>query len=136
MRKTIVIAALGLGACATPSMESALAPLAGQPVQVAIEQLGAPSSTQSLGADTVYEWHQARMKPGAPNGTFLGAASPPSADAPTSGLFSGTPVRSTCAVRVVADVDGRIKDARFSEQSGGCRESARKLSQFAFADPQ
>ena len=136
MRKTVVIAALSLGACATtPAMESALAPLAGQPVQVAIERLGTPSSSRTLAADTVYEWHRAKMVRGTPNGTFLGAASPPSEDAPTSGLFPGPPVPYTCDVRIVTDADGRIKVAQFSEQSGGCRESARKLSQLALADP-
>jgi hypothetical protein len=134
MRKAFVIAALSLGACATPSMESALAPLAGQPVQVAIERLGTPSSALPSGADTVYEWHQARMVRGAPSGTFNGAAAPPSPDAPTSGLFPGPPVPYTCDVRIVADPDGNIKDAQFSEQSRGCSGTAEKLSRLALAE--
>lgn len=136
MRKILVIVTLGVGACAThPSMESALAPLAGQPVQVAIERLGTPSSSRSLGADIVHEWHRSKMVHGTPNGTFNGAPSPPSEDAPTSGLFAGPLVPYTCDVRIVTDADGRIKDARFSEQSGGCRVSTRKLRQLALAGP-
>ena len=136
MRKTLVIAVFSLGACTTtPAMESALAPLAGQPVEVAIEHLGTPASATAYGAGTIYEWHAAKTVHGTPSSRFLGSASAPSEDAPTPGLFPGPPVPYTCDVRILAGADGRIKDAQFSEQSGGCRESARKLSQLALADP-
>ena len=136
MRMTLIFAALGLSACATaPTMETALAPLTGQPVQLVFDQLGSPSSSTPAGADTVYLWQTAKMvHGGAPRGT-LGAAAPPSPDAPSSGTFAGPPVPYTCDLMIVADGEGRIKDSRFGEQTGGCRASARKLSQLALADP-
>jgi hypothetical protein len=135
MQKALVVAALSLGACTTtPSMESALAPLAGQPVAVVFDQLGTPSSSTPYGAGTVYEWHHAKTVHGTPSSRFLGSASAPSEDAPTPGLFPGPPVPYTCDVRILAGADGRIKDAQFSEQTGGCRDPAKKLNRLVLAD--
>jgi hypothetical protein len=54
-------------------------------------------------------------------------------DAPSGGQFAGPPVPYTCDVRILADSQGRIKDSQFGEETGGCRESARKLSQLAYS---
>lgn len=131
MRLTLIIAALGLGACtATPAMNTALAPLSGQPVQLAFERLGPPSSATPAGADTVYEWHKAGTVRGIPmRATTTGAPAQP---APA---YAGPPVAYTCDVRIVADGQGRIRHAQFAEQTGGCRESARALSQLAYSEP-
>jgi len=136
MRLTVIIAALGLSGCATaPAMDTALAPLTGQPVQLVFDQLGPPSSATPAGTDTIYQWYSTKTVHGTPSSRFLGAASAPSGDAPTPGLFPGPPVPYTCDVRILADRDGRIKDTQFGEETGGCRESARKLNRLALADP-
>jgi hypothetical protein len=136
MRKSLIIAALGLGACTTtPAMESALAPLAGQPVQLVFEQLGPPASSTQVGADTVYVWNSAKMVRGVSTQANLIPPAPSSDGVPANGTFSGAPVPYTCDLRIVADADGRIEDWQFGEQTGGCRDSARKLRQLALADP-
>lgn len=131
MRLTVILAALALGACTTtPAMESALAPLAGRPVQLVFGQLGLPSSSAPVGQDTVYEWHRAKLVHGAVSrATAVGAGSQLS-----FGGSSGA-VPYTCHVRILADGEGRIKDWQFGEQTGGCRESARSLSQLANLEP-
>jgi hypothetical protein len=135
MRLTSIVAALGLSACAsTPTMESALAPLTGQPVQLVVEQLGPPSSYAPAGADTVYEWRRAKTVSGAiaRGGTM---ATAPSDGAPAYGASgSVVAVPYTCDVWILADAEGLIKDSQFGEQTGGCRESARKLRQLALAE--
>ena len=138
MRLTVIVAALGLSACATtPSIESALAPLAGQPVQLVYNQLGEPTSVTQAGADTVYVWHRTSIVPGASlQSTTLGAPVAPSPDASGSGIYSGAAVPVECNVQVVADAAGRIKATDYIGGRGGCREPARKLSQLALADPQ
>ena len=136
MRLTVIIAALCLGACATtPAMDTALAPLTGQPVQLVLDQLGPPSSSTPAGTDTIYQWYSTKMVHGTPSSRFNGSASAPSEDAPTPGQFAGPPVPYTCDVRILADSEGRIKDSQFGEESGGCRESARKLRQLAYSEP-
>lgn len=135
MRKTLAIAALGLSACATtPAMENALAPLTGQSIETVVAQLGPPSSSGTVGADTVYDWHQGKSVSGAPaRGNLIGPVTA-GENTMTSGLYAGPPVPYTCDVRIVTDADGRIKDARFSEHTGGCRETARMLRQLALSD--
>ena len=79
MRLTVIITALGLGACTTtPAMQTALAPLTGQPVERVVAQLGPPTSATPIGADTVYQWHRARTVHGAPmRATTTGAPALP-----------------------------------------------------------
>ena len=132
MRTTmIVVATLGLAACAsTPPMESALAPLAGQPVQLVLDQIGPPTSQTLAGADSVYEWRRSKTVTGT---TFRAGYIPPGE---SSGSFAAmTALPYSCYLRIVADSQGRIKDAQFSEETGGCGESARNLRQLALADP-
>jgi hypothetical protein len=131
MRLTVIIAALGLGACTTtPAMQAALAPLTGQPVERVVAQLGPPTSATPAGADTVYLWHRAKTVHGGPmRATTTGAPAEPTP------AYAGPPVPYTCDVRIVADSDGRIKESQFDEQTGGCRESARSLNQLAWAEP-
>ena len=134
MRMTLILAALGLGACTTaPAMESALAPLTGQPVQLVFDQLGPPSTSTPAGADTVYDWHRARPVSGTPASGSLVAPVAEGENTMTSGFYPGPPVAYSCDVRIVADGYGRIKDWQFGEQTGGCRESARSLRQVADA---
>ncbi len=135
MRKTLIIAVLGLSACTTtPAMESALAPLAGKPVQLVFDRLGPPSATTQNGADTVYMWNQTSMVPGASlRSPGLGLAVPPAEGAYSSGVYSGAAVPVECNVQVVADAEGRIKDWDYIGGKGGCREPARKLSQLAYS---
>ena len=138
MRLTLIISALGLGACTTtPAMETALAPLTGQPVQRVFEQLGPPSSYTPVGADIAYEWRSAKTVRGAAlRGNTMGAPMAGSDGAPAyAASGSGVAVPYTCDVRIVADAQGRIKDSQFGEQTGGCRESARKLRQLAYSEP-
>src|SRR6187455_1258360 len=76
MRLTVIIAALCLGACATtPAMDTALAPLTGQPVQLVLDQLGPPSSSTPAGTDTIYQWYSTKMVHGTPSSRFNGSAS-------------------------------------------------------------
>src|SRR5688500_8248595 len=103
MRLTLIVAALGLSACATtPAMDSTLANLTGQPVQRVFEQLGPPSSSTAAGADTVHRWYSTKMVPAGVQRGYLAPAAPPSPDAPTSGTFPPPPVPYTCDVMIVA----------------------------------
>lgn len=126
MRLIAIAAALGLGACTTTSeLNTALTRLTGEPVQRVFEQLGPPTSSTRAGQDTIYRWHRATTVHGIPlRGTFFGAPA-----------YAGPPVPYTCDIRIVADSQGRIKEWRFDEQSGGCRESARSLTQLAYSEP-
>ena len=134
MRLFAVVAALGLSACAaSPSIQSALTPLTGQPVQIVFDQLGPPTSSTPDGADVVHVWHSTTTVRAVPRG-YNGAPSPPSPDAPTSGTFPGPMVLLTCDVVIVANAEGMIRGSQFGEESGSCRESARKLSQLALVD--
>ena len=134
MRLTVVIAALALGACTTtPAMETALAPLNGQPVQLVFDRLGPPAGYTQMGTDTVYMWNLSSMVPGASLANGIPAGSPPSPDAPTSGTYSGAAVAVECNVQIVADAQGRIKDSDYIGGKGGCREPARKLRQLAYS---
>ncbi|MBO9516537.1 MAG: hypothetical protein J7493_00570 [Porphyrobacter sp.] len=131
MRLTVTLALLSLGACTTnPAMETALAPLSGQPVQLVVAQLGPPTSSMPAGSDTVYEWRSAKFVYSASTRANLGPASEGGAPA-----YGGMAAPYTCDIKVLADAQGRIKDTQFGEQTGGCRESAKKLSQLAYADP-
>jgi hypothetical protein len=136
MRTTVIIvAALGLSACSTtPPMQSALAPLAGQPVQLVFDRLGPPSSATPAGTDTVYRWYSSKPVHGAASRGTLMASAPGSQNGESSGLYPGPAVPYTCDVSIVADSEGRIKDSQFGEQTGGCRETAGKLRQLALAD--
>ena len=138
MRLTVIIAALGLSACAgPPPIESALAPLTGRPVQLVVNQLGEPTSVTQAGAETVYIWHRTSMVPGASfRSTTNGAPAPPSPDAPTSGMYSGAAVPVDCNVQVITDGQGRITSSDYIGGKGGCREPARKLRQLALVDSQ
>jgi len=132
MRTTVIViaSALALGACSTtPPMQSALAPLAGQPVQLVINQLGEPTSQTPAGADTLYRWHQAKFVRGVPSANSLPASAEGSGAA-----AAGVAVPYSCDVMVLADSDGRIKDSQFGEETGGCRETAGKLRQLALAN--
>jgi hypothetical protein len=137
MRLTVIVAALGLTACTTtPAIESALAPLAGQPVQFVVDRLGPPSSYTQAGADTVYMWNESSMVSGASlRSPGLGLAVPPAEGGYSSGVYSGVPVPVPCNVQIVADAEGRIKEWQYIGGTGGCREPARKLRQLALADP-
>lgn len=130
MRLTVTIAALTLGACTTtPAMKTALAPLAGQPVQIAFERLGPPSASAQAGTGTVYQWHRAGTARGAPlRATTTGAPAEPTP------AYAGPPVPCTCDIRIIADARGRITQAQFGERTGGCRETARSLGQLAYAE--
>ena len=129
MRLTVIIAALSLGACTTaPAMQTALAPLTGQPVERVIAQLGPPTATTPAGSDTIYQWHRASTVHGGPmRATTTGAPAEPGV------AYAGPPVPYTCDLRIVADSEGRIRHSQFGEQTGGCRESARSLRQLAYA---
>jgi hypothetical protein len=134
MRLTVIIAAMGLSACATtPAMEGALAPLTGQPVQLVFDRLGSPTSVTPSGADTVYVWQRTSMVPGASMRTgSIGG------DTPTNGYggtYSGVPVPVECNIQIVADAEGRIKDSDYIGARGGCREPAKKLRQLAYSEP-
>jgi hypothetical protein len=132
MRLTVIFAALGLTACTTtPAMESALAPLAGQPVQLVFDRLGPPSATTPVGADTVYVWQQSSMVRGASLRT--GSIGGDTAANGYGGTYSGQAVPVECNVQIVADAEGRIKDSDYIGGRGGCREPARKLSQLAYS---
>ncbi len=131
MRHTVIIAALVLGACtANPRMETALAPLNGQPVELVLAQLGPPTSVTPNAAGTVYEWRSGRVVHSASTRANLRAPSEGGAPA-----YGGMAAPYGCEVRILVDAQGRIADSRFGEQTGGCRESARKLGQLAYAGP-
>ena len=130
MRVFVILAALGLSACATsPGMETALAPLDGQPVQLVFEQLGPPSSATPYGAGTLYHWRSGRFVYSASTRANLRAPSEGGAPA-----YGGMAAPYTCDLRVLADASGTITDSNFDEQTGGCRESAGKLRHLALAD--
>jgi len=135
MRKTLIIAALGLGACATPpAMDAALAPLTGQPVQLVIEQLGPPVRTTQAGTDTVYEWSKTKVVAGASSRANLIPPAPSADGSSANGTFSGMAVPYACDVMIIADAEGRIQKSYFGEETGGCRETAGKLRRLALAD--
>ena len=138
MRLTVIVAALGLSACATtPAIETALAPLNGQPVQLVFDRLGPPAGYTQVGSDKVYMWNLTSMVPGASfRATTLGAPAAPAEGAASSGTFSGAAVPVECNVQIVADAQGRITDWDYIGGKGGCREPAKKLSQLALADSQ
>jgi hypothetical protein len=137
MRKTLIVAALGLGACTTtPAIEGALAPLTGKPVQLVIDRLGPPARHTQVGPDTVYMWNLTSMVPGAsfrPQG--LGLAAPPAEGAYQSGAYGGAAVPVECNLQIVADAADMIKGWDYIGGKGGCREPATKLRQIAYADP-
>lgn len=135
MRLTVILVALSLGACTTTSgMESALAPLTGQPVQLVFDQFGPPTSATPSGAETVYVWSQTSMVPGASLRTgSIGGDTPNNG---YGGTYSGVAVPVECNVQIVADAEGRITGSDYIGGKGGCREPARKLRQVAFAEAQ
>ena len=130
MRKTLIIAALGLGACTTtPAMQTALAPLDGQPVQLVFEQLGPPSSAAPYGTGTIYHWRSGKFVHSASTRANLRAPSEGGAPA-----YGGMAAPYTCDLRVLADASGTIMNWDFEEQTGGCTEPAGKLRQLALAE--
>ena len=136
MRKSLIFATAILGACTTtPAMDSALAPLVGQPVQLVFDRLGPPAGHTLAGTDTVYIWNQTSMVPGANlrSNVPMGAPIPPAGET-TSGVYSGVAVPVECNVQIVADAQGTIKEWQYIGGKGGCREPARKLRQVALAD--
>lgn len=131
MRLTVIFTALGLGACTTtPAMDSALAPLDGQPVQLVLERLGPPSSLTPTGAGAVYEWRSGKYVYGA--GTRANLRAPSEGGAPA---YGGMATPYGCDIRILVDAQGTIRDAQFGEQAGGCREPASKLREVALAEP-
>jgi hypothetical protein len=93
-------------------MESVLAPLNGQPVQLVINRLGPPSSYTQEGSDTVYMWNQTSMVPAASlRSPVVGIGRAPAENGYTSALYSGVAVPVECNVQIVADAQGRIKES-------------------------
>lgn len=134
MRLTVIVAALGLSACTTtPAMESALAPLVGQPVELVFNRLGPPSSSTQAGADTVYMWNRTSMVPGA--SLRSGSIGGDTATDGYGGTYSGVAVPVECNIQIVANGEGRITGWDFIGGTGGCREPANKLRQVAYAEP-
>jgi hypothetical protein len=133
LRKIALIGvSLVLTACATPEqklsahLDSNLDAMAGQPVEVAIDRLGEPSSSAQIGRDTIYSWHQAFASE--VTTAAVGVGSAPGVYAPLS-YASGrtTVVKNYCLLQAVVGSDGLIRYWHFDGNYAGCHPYAERL---------
>ena len=129
MRSAIIAASLALSACAThqasAGLDSHLDALVGQPVAVALAQLGQPIASVPMGTDTVYGWGHAFTST-----ELLHPMPDVAAGAHAQGGVFPPPrrtVQDNCVIRMVAGPDGLIRDWDYQGNSRGCRALGHSL---------
>ncbi len=128
MRKIAIIGvSMLLTACATPEqtltahIDSNLDAMVGQPVHVAVERLGQPSSSGQTGSDKIYSWQEA----------FESTI----ATIPLYGFTAGSKrtevLSNECLIQAVVSPDGLIRRWHFQGNYAGCRSYAERLVSLA-----
>jgi hypothetical protein len=123
MRVAITVVSLALSACATyphasSTLDSNLNAMIGQPVEVAIAQLGQPMATVPLGKDSVYGWGATFTR------TEFTNAAPGWVDAGSykGGVFPAPRriVQDSCVIRMVVGPNGLIREWDYQGNARGC----------------
>ena len=107
-----------LGACAaTTDMSATLDPLVGKPWQNATVQLGQPSYAEQAGIDMRYIWVSSRTIRQMPvgSGNLGGGAAGMAFSIP------GGRNEATCAISLVVNPAGLVRNWSVREDSGGCK---------------
>lgn len=132
MRVAIIIAAaLALSACVThmqasSHLDSRLDAMVGQPIEVAVAQLGQPIGSARMGSDRVYGWgytftssEYSNAAPGWVNaGDFKGGVFP----APRRA------VEKNCVIRMIVGADSLIRDWDYQGSDRDCRSFSNRLA--------
>jgi hypothetical protein len=131
MRVAILAASLTLSACTAhsqtaSSLDSSLDALVGQPVEVAVAQLGQPIGTSRLGTDVVYGF--GRMYTAT---EFSNAVAGPVAPADYRGGVFPQPrqtVQKSCVIRVIVGANGVVRDWNYQSKEQDCRAASARPS--------
>lgn len=127
MRVAILAGSLLLSACtvhsqASSTLDSSLDALVGQPVEVAVAQLGQPIGKAAVGADLVYGFGHTYQTT-----EFSNAVAGPVAPADQRGGVFPQPrhvVHKSCVIRMVVGANGVIRGWNYQGSERDCRSSA------------
>lgn len=127
MRIAIVAVSTALSACtahsqASTTLENSLDALVGQPVEVAVAQLGHPIGTSPMGTDMVYGFGHAYTST-----EYSNAVAGPVAAADYQGGVFPQPrraVQKSCVIRMVVSASGVIRNWNYQGDDRDCRSSS------------
>lgn len=133
MKKSLLLAALCLGGCATfGDLDKGLASLVGQPAARAIDALGYPSAEQKFGGDTVYVWTASRS--GALVMPTTNTTSGYVGSTPFYGSTTGTqviPMNGQCSIKIGVGPDGLITRYDWEGNRIGCEGFMKRMKPYA-----
>lgn len=134
MKATLaLLALLPLTACVTDQLNSGFARLRGQPISLAMDSLGVPSSERTIAGRHVYTWTNtelvSRYQPTTSYTT--GKVPAKSGDARYSGsTIGGTTVQTSATCKIDAEVDEqqRIRNISYDGTIDACAKYAQALN--------
>lgn len=129
----LLFSLLLLSACVTDQLDNGFARLRGQPLSVAIDRLGVPTSERTLAGRHVYTWTTSQMV-----STYQPSSTVSTVKVPTGtgkSTYSGTSIggttvqtNATCKIDIEVDSREIIRNASYDGEVRACGIYAQALS--------
>lgn len=129
MKKAMLLLGLVLAGCTSFSVfDKELPKLVGQPIDVAVQQLGFPNAEQVIMGQKVYVWNTSQTGTSiVPTTSFTTANVGTTPVSATTTSYTTQDYNLSCTLRLIVDDRGIIRRYNYSGNNGACFTYSEKL---------